>query len=284
MVYVTLKRLQLCRKWLKPFLVFGLVWVCFPLSLRAELMPSDEAIFQEIQSLQKLKQENPSAYRAAIEGKRNSLKKEMQNFEPSARNEFNQFVESRRESKRKRLNSIREKNPEIFQQFRERRFERFKRFEQAEPGKFQQFLKDRPRLAENFRDHRNQEQRPSDYQDRKPRNSAEKPNQKQIENRYEAERNSGSGRFNPQRSEPFRKNPEFMKSMPGIEQPNIPGNAAMPGRTFMQESVENKGESHERGIAPSGEGRRWKEPFQEHQRREQESSGLRERSRRRQIE
>lgn len=139
-------------------------------SLYAQSAPAaTDPIFERIEQLKRLKQEDPEAYQKIIQDKRSRLKQHLDQFEKEGQSERRQqWIRQDKKKKQERLRQLKEKDPEKFQEFVQNRFQQMEKTAERNPQRFQEFTRNRPKFKERFQKFRPNLQDQKNIQEQPP--------------------------------------------------------------------------------------------------------------------
>ncbi|MBI2870254.1 MAG: hypothetical protein HYY14_00935 [Candidatus Omnitrophica bacterium] len=97
---------------------------------------------EEAQRLRRLKQEDPEAFRAAIEERRGEVKEKLENLKETNPEAYERLLDRKRSARRHRLDRLREEDPEAFRRWAESRRDklsvRLEKVKENDPQKYEE--------------------------------------------------------------------------------------------------------------------------------------------------
>ncbi|GEM_PF-4683931 len=120
----------------------------------SEESPSSQDVFlKQLQELEKLRQENPVAYRKEMESRRVYVHEQIQKLPQARRAELKQFFRDKSQKRQERMKYFRQRHPEIFERFMKQRMDRFRHLAEKNPERFRNFLVRHPKMKERLEQH-----------------------------------------------------------------------------------------------------------------------------------
>lgn len=126
----------------------GVCWSS--LAWAVETRPSDDRVFRELDTLEKLRSENPQAYREQIEAKRTLLQQRFSTLRQAGGGRYGEFLQKRTEERRVRLDRMRTDHPRHFRRFWNEKMQHVQELAQRHPDRVRALLADHPRFRERL--------------------------------------------------------------------------------------------------------------------------------------
>ena len=141
------------KRWIYLTVIAGLVIFCReagPAFAETEAAPREEAVYKQVEELQKLRQENPQAYRGAVQERKKRLAERLGRLREKQPEKYRRFLERGGGERRSRLEYFKTRHPEMFTNYKQRVLERMRRMARKNPERFQEFLKNHPQMRERL--------------------------------------------------------------------------------------------------------------------------------------